>query len=115
MKRGTTIAARGVRVPPRLEQEIQKRIDELEHFYPDMIGCSIRVQGPGRRHRTGGPFEVHIDLRVPGGEPILVNRQHEERLDLAIGQAFDVADRRLEDFARIQRGDVKLRSQSRPD
>ena len=111
MKKGTPIAARGVRIPPRLQQEIEKRIDELERFYPDLIGCSIRVQGPGLRHRSGGPFGVRIDLRVPGGDPILVDRQEEERLDLAIGEAFDVAIRRLEDFARIQRGDVKLHAQ----
>jgi ribosome-associated translation inhibitor RaiA len=108
MKKGTPIAARGVRVPQRLRQEIEKRIAELERFYPDLIGCSIRVEGPGRRHQTGGPFLVRIDLRVPGAEPIMVDRQHEERLDLAIGEAFDVATRRLEDFARIQRGGIKL-------
>jgi ribosome-associated translation inhibitor RaiA len=112
VKKGTPIAARGVRVPTKLRQEIDQRIVQLERFYPDLIGCSIRVQGPGGRHRTGGPFIVRIDLRVPGAEPIMVDRQHEERLDLAIGEAFDVAARRLEDFARIQRGDVKLHAQS---
>jgi ribosome-associated translation inhibitor RaiA len=111
MKKGTPIAARGVNVPPKLRQEIEKRIDDLERFYPDLIGCSIRVQGPGRRHQTGGPFGVRVDLRVPGGEPIMVDRQHEERLELAIGEAFDVATRRLEDFARTQRGDIKHHTQ----
>lgn len=107
MQKGVPIATRGVRVPPRLRREIRKRVRNLEHFYPRLIGASVFVEGPGRRHRTGGPYTVHLDLRVPGGEPIIVDRQHEERLDLAIGEAFDAADRRLVDFARVQHGDVK--------
>jgi len=107
MKKGTPIAIRGACVPSRLRREIEKRIVALEHFYPDLIGCRVMVEGPGRRHRSGGPYVVRIELRVPDADPIVVDRQDEERLELAIGEAFDVASRRLEDFARIQRGDVK--------
>jgi ribosome-associated translation inhibitor RaiA len=108
MKKGTPIAIRGVRVPSRLRREVERRIAALEHFYPDLVGCRAVIEGPGRRHRTGGPYVVRIELRVPGGDPIVVDRQDETQLELAIGEAFDVASRRLEDFARIQRGDVKI-------
>jgi ribosome-associated translation inhibitor RaiA len=108
MQKGTQVTARGGRIPIRMRREIRKRIADLEQFYPRLIGCSVVVEGPGRHHRTGGPYLVRIDLRVPGGEPIIVDHQNEERLDLAIGESFDAATRRLEDWARLQRGDVKM-------
>lgn len=109
MEKGIQIARRYVDLPPRLEQEIHERIRLLERFYPRLIGCSVVVERPGRHHETGGPYRVKIDLRVPGGEPLIIDRQHEEKLDLAIGEAFDSATRRLEDYVRLQRGQVKLR------
>ena len=49
---------------------------------------------------------VRIDLKVPGGE-IAVTHEHDEDLQIALRDAFDAARRRLEDYARVQRGDVK--------
>ncbi|HKI85179.1 MAG TPA: cold shock domain-containing protein, partial [Thermoanaerobaculia bacterium] len=57
--------------------------------------------------------EVRVDLRVPGGD-LLVERQNADELPTAIHQAFDAAKRRLEDYARRQRGDVK-RHQPTPE
>jgi hypothetical protein len=46
---------------------------------------------------------------VPGGE-LAVTRQHDEDLQVALRDAFRAARRRLEDYARTQRGDVKRRA-----
>jgi cold shock CspA family protein len=107
MERPLTLTARGVDLPPGLEQEIRERVAALERFYPRLVGCEVRVEGPGRRHLSGGPYAVNLDLRVPGADPILVNRQGQERLERAVDDAFDVAVRRLEDLLRLQRGKVK--------
>ncbi len=107
MERPVTITARHLELAPGLEAEIRRRVGGLERFYPRLIGCSVLVGGPGRHHRAGGPYEVRLDLRVPGAEPLLITRQHGERLEPAIADAFDAATRQLEDLIRIQRGDVK--------
>jgi hypothetical protein len=107
MERPVTITAGHLALQPGLETEIRQRVAGLERFYPRLIGCSVLVGGPGRHHRTGGPYEVRLDLRVPGAEPLSITRQHGERLEPAIAEAFAAATRQLEDLIRIQRGDVK--------
>lgn len=113
MERPLSLIVRGVELPPLLEEQIHERAAKLERFYPRLVGCSVIVEGPGRHHQRGGPFDVRLDLRVPGAEPILINRQHQEQLDRAIDDAFDVAARRLEDLLRLQRGQVKLHVEPR--
>jgi cold shock CspA family protein/ribosome-associated translation inhibitor RaiA len=107
MERPLDLVTRGVSLTPPLEQAIRSRAGRLERFYPRLVGCSIVVEGPGERHQAGGPYEVRLDLRVPGAEPILVSRQSQERLERAIDDAFDVATRRLQDLVRLQRSHVK--------
>ena len=50
--------------------------------------------------------DVHITMTVPGGE-LAVKRVPNEDLYVSIRDAFNAARRKLEDFAREQRGDVK--------
>jgi len=107
MERPHTLTSRGIELPPELEREIEQRVAALERFYPRLVGCDIRVEGPGRHHVSGGPYAVNLDLRVPGSDPILINRQSSARVERALDDAFDVAVRRLEDLARLQRGKVK--------
>ena len=63
----------------------------------------------GRHKRQGKQFSVHIGVRVPGGE-IAVTREHDEDVHVALRDAFDAARRRLEDYVREKRGDVKKKS-----
>ena len=49
---------------------------------------------------------MSVEARVPGHE-VLVNRDHHEDVFVAVRDAFDAAARKLEDIARLQRGDVK--------
>ena len=107
MEKPLSITTHHFDLPAAVEAVIRDRAAQLEHFFPALVSCAILVQGPGRHHRTGEPFNVQIDLRVPGAEPFLINRQDDEDLEVAVRDAFDAADRRLEDFARIQRGKTK--------
>jgi cold shock CspA family protein len=54
---------------------------------------------------------VRIDLIVPGDE-LVVDRQVDEDLYVAIRDAFHAARRKLEDYARRQRGAVKVHEAS---
>jgi cold shock CspA family protein/ribosome-associated translation inhibitor RaiA len=70
------------------------------------MSCRVVLELPARHQRKGKQYAVRIDLKVPGGE-LAVTREHDEDLQVAVRDAFDAARRRLEDYARRQRGDVK--------
>jgi cold shock CspA family protein len=89
-----------------LEAMIRERAESLEKFYPRLIRCHVTIEGPGNHHRTGGPYDVKIDLSVPGKE-LVVTRQTGEDVTVVLRDAFDAARRQLQDFARKQRGDTK--------
>ena len=43
------------------------------------------------------------------GQEIVVNHEHDEDVYVALRDAFDAAKRRLEDYARIRRGETRTR------
>lgn len=94
-----------------IERRIFERTEELERFHDRIIKCRVVVEAPHKSHRRGRLYKVKIDLELPKGE-IVVDRAgpadhaHED-VYVAIRDAFDAASRRLEDFARKRRGDVK--------
>jgi cold shock CspA family protein len=66
----------------------------------------LTIDGPRGLPRKGSQFSVKLDLSVPGKE-IVVTRTKAENLAIAVRQAFDAAQRQLEDYSRIRRQDVK--------
>jgi len=94
------------------EARIAEKVAKLEQFYDQLTRCHVIVEAPHEHHRQGKLFHVSIDMTVPGAE-LLVTRGHNhqsqahEDVYVAIRDAFDAARRRLEDYARLQRGDVK--------
>lgn len=104
MEKPLTVSTHGADLSTEARALIEEHSAQLEHRYPALIGCSVVVHGPGDHHRSGGPYSVQIDLRVPGGDPIVVSRQKAPDLAHAIVESFDAARRRLDEFARLQRG-----------
>lgn len=111
MQEPLRIAFRNLEAPAAIEEEIRKRVDELEEFFNRIIACNVVVEEHHRHHRQGGLYHVRIDLVVPERE-IVVRREppehhaHED-LHVAIRDAFDAAQRQLQDHAREMRGDIK--------
>lgn len=101
------ITAHDFPLPADLEAEIRDKAAKLDSYYNGIMRCRVVVEAPVGHHRRGGPYNVRIDLTVSGGE-LVVNRQDNEELPVAIRDAFDAMRRRLEDYARHQRGDVKV-------
>jgi ribosome-associated translation inhibitor RaiA len=111
METPVQITFRGVPVDDEIERLCRKEVEKLERYHDRITGCHVVIAQPHRRHRHGNLFQVSVDLVVPGAE-IAVNRvpsEHEadEKLELALREAFDTARRRLEDHVRRQRGLVK--------
>jgi cold shock CspA family protein len=114
------------------EAWIREAAAKLENLYSQIMGCRVELQVPHRHHKKGSLYHMRIDLTLPGGEIVVKRepslssraRQLGEReihkgsevrnihkdLQLAINDAFKAAGRRLQDYARRQRGDVKSRT-----
>jgi ribosomal subunit interface protein len=100
------VTYRGMESSASLEDAVREKAAKLEQFYPRLMSCRVVIEEAGRHKTKGRQFVVHVDLTAPGGE-IAVNRDHHEDVYVALRDAFDAARRKLEDFAREQRGDVK--------
>jgi hypothetical protein len=74
---------------PAAEEEIRAKAANLETYDDRLTGCRVVLKGPGRHHRQG-PYRVRIDLSVPGAE-LVVDRQADADLAVAIRDAFDAA------------------------
>jgi ribosome-associated translation inhibitor RaiA len=89
-----------------LYNTIREKAEKLDQYYRHVMSCRVVLELAARHKRHGKQFSARIDLKVPGGE-IAVTKEHDEDLQIALRDAFDAARRRLEDYARTQRGDVK--------
>jgi cold shock CspA family protein/ribosome-associated translation inhibitor RaiA len=105
MKLPLQIVAQDIPLSEASEADIRAKAAQLDLYYDSIMSCRVVLEGPTRHHHKG-PFTVRIDLSVPGTE-LVVDRQADEDLYVAIRDAFDAARRRLEDYARRQRGTVK--------
>lgn len=125
-----TITFRGIDHSEALEADVLTRIAKLETYYRSIMGCRVLVEPAQRHHEAGNRYHVRIDLTVPGEEIVVAHdasvhararhgaspkttkgtepdpeRKH---VYVAVREAFDVARRRLQDYARRQRGAVKI-------
>ena len=100
------ITYRGMESSTALDDAVREKAAKLEQFHPRVTSCRVVIEQPAHHQKKGKEFVVRIDLTAPGGE-IAVNRDHDADVFVALRDAFDAARRKLEDFAREQRGDVK--------
>jgi cold shock CspA family protein len=124
------VTFRGLKHDDALEDEIRERVAWLEQFYEGIVRCRVLVEVPHRHRHDGRHFHVRIEVTVAGGPPLVVSHEpslhgrskdvedeahrKEDEIEgvhryasVAVHEAFDAARRRLEDFAREQRGTVK--------
>ncbi len=106
MKLPLEISARDVRINDETEELIRDKALKLDRFYDQIIGCRVKVDVPHRSQRRGIMYNVRIDITVPGGE-LIVKREPDEDLHVAIVNSFETAQRRLTGYADRQRGEVK--------
>jgi cold shock CspA family protein/ribosome-associated translation inhibitor RaiA len=94
-----------------VEARVRERADTLDRLHPNITGCHVVVEAHHRHHQQGRLYHVTVHLVLPEGE-IAVTRDpgahhaHEDVL-VAVRDAFDAAERRLQDHARHLRGAVK--------
>jgi len=106
MKVPMEISTRSVDLSDEMEDLIREKAGKLDNFHDGIISCRIMVDVPHRSQRKGIQYNVRIDVTVPGGE-VVVKREPDEDLYVAIVNAFDTAERQLKQHAGKQRGAVK--------
>ena len=102
------ITYHGIAPSDALEARIRKKAAKLEKFHRHITRCRVSVEETGRHQRQGRQFTVRVDVRLPQHE-VAINRDHDEDVYVALRDAFDAAARRIEEIARVQRGEVKSR------
>jgi ribosomal subunit interface protein len=100
------ITTRDIPHSEALDDHIRQKAAKLETFYPHITGCRVVVEVPHRHKQQGRKFNVRLDITVPGGE-LVVNREADGDVYVALRDAFDAAKRQVEDYGRRQRGDIK--------
>ena len=111
MKLPLQLAFRHMDPSDAIEALVREKSAKLDEFSGHIMSCRVVIEPKGKHHLHGKLYEVRIDLTVPG-EEIAVTRepdQHTEHGDIyvAVRDAFDAAGRRLEDYVRRKRRDVK--------
>ena len=106
MRSPLQITTRDVPHSEALESHIRRKADKLETFYPHITGCRVVVEVPHKHKHQGRQFNVRLDITVPGDE-LVVNRESDGDVYVALRDTFDAARRRLESFGSRQRGAVK--------
>lgn len=99
------LSTRRITLSPALEADLRKRAGKLERHYDRITSCRIAVERPSNHHNEGGPYRVRVNVTVPGSE--LVANKEADDLNAAIRDAFEAAERQVEEFSRRRRGEVK--------
>jgi len=100
------ITGHGIELSDDVRAEITEKANKLDRFYDRIMRCKVVVEEPKRHPHEGKLYSVHIIITVPGRE-IVTKREVNEDLVVAIRDSFQVAQRKLDDFSREQRGYVK--------
>lgn len=105
------ITFRDIRTSAAVRAKITERIEKLDQFHPRISSCRVVVRAPHRHQHKGRLYNIRIDVKVPRRE-IAINHEpaaHQAHQDIyvAIHDAFNALERRLEDIVRRRRGDIK--------
>jgi ribosomal subunit interface protein len=100
------ITARDIDLTETIKAEILEKATKLDKFYDQIMRCRVVVESPRRHLHEGKMYSIHVIMTVPGGE-LITKREVNKDLYVAIRDSFRAARRKIEDFAREQRGDVK--------
>lgn len=110
------ITFKGLDKSEAIETKVAERVAKLQKHFDRMTYARVVVAAPHKHAHKGKSYEIKIEIGIPGSQPLIVTHDsavghaHED-LKIAIRDAFDAAQRRLDDVAdkkgraaRIERG-----------
>jgi len=94
-----------------LEAYVRRHCEKMEQLAPRATHCHVTIAMPHRHRQTARPVRISVDLRIPGQEIAVSHPRDEDTMTIdaraAVDEVFDQVARRIQDFLRNQRGDVK--------
>lgn len=111
------ITFRNMKSSEAMETDVRKRVDKMNSRHAEIISCRVVVEAPLQHHRKGGLFKVRIDITCPKGkleinrEPSSEHHAHED-VYVALRDAFNAADRKLEEYRCRRKGQVKAHEEA---
>ena len=114
------ITFKGLDKSDAVEGKIAERAAKLERHFDRMTHCRVVVAAPHKHSHKGKTYEIKIDIGIPGGAPLIITHESavgdaQEDLQIALRDAFDAAQRRLDDVADRLNGAAKAeRGRRRP-
>jgi len=106
MPMSVQVTFRGMDGSDAVGAAVRRKTAQLEKFHPNILRCRVVIEEVARHRTTGRQCTVHVGLKAPGGE-IAVTHDHDEDVHVAIRDAFAAVRRKLDDFARLRRREVK--------
>ena len=97
-----------------LEAQIRQKAGKLEEFHPRIISCRVTLEQVAKHQRQGRDFRVGVDVRLPGRQEVVVNREHDEDPYVALREAFDAMKRQLDEIAHEQQPGPGVRARTAP-
>lgn len=112
METSPQIDFQGMEPSDAVRDQVQRHIDRLEERYGRLTACRVAVKAPSGRHHTGGLYEVRIYLSLPDSRDVSVEHTPQmderfQRFEFALNDAFNRAERQLQDEVGRMRGKVK--------
>lgn len=107
MKLPVQVVFRDMPSSPWLQDLIDRRVDKLEQFAPDLMSCHVAIETTGNHHRQGHIYQVRIDLRLTGEEVFAGDHHGDEDVAIAVRDAFDSIERRLQAHVTRRRDEVR--------
>jgi ribosome-associated translation inhibitor RaiA len=87
-----------------LEKRIRTRVQKLQNHHAQILACNVRVSAVDRQHSKGMTYAVNIDIKVPRKQIVVSHepgdRGHHDDPYVAVRDAFNVAQRQLEEHGR---------------
>jgi len=93
-----------------LEARVSELATKLFDLFPKITMCRVALEAPHQRYRQGHKYRCRVDVVVPNAELVAESAEGSDvsqDIYAAVGEAFDEATRRLEDYVRRSRWDVK--------
>ncbi len=100
---------------PALEARIRELAGRLDRFSAHIMRCHVILEPSSHHKHQGALYDFRIEITLPD-EEIAIRHAHpadhaHEDPYVALRDAFLAARRKLEDYERKRRGDVKRRSE----
>lgn len=107
MKLPIQITTRDIPNSHVLKDHIYAKAQKLDRFYNRIMACRVVIEAPQKHQHQGKLYNLRIDITVPQ-EEIVVTRNRNEDIYVALRDAFDDAKRQLEGYSEKQQGNGKI-------